>query len=131
MNGFREVVHDCQLVDLGYIGSEYTWTDNREDEMRCRLYRALATQAWIHLFLHSRVCHLNPSKSDHFPIMVEIRNSVGNVPRKCRRFRFEEMWLHEASCEEIITAMWSVQRQGAPLVCVCDKIRATRVALIE
>ncbi|KAM1236378.1 hypothetical protein EV2_038576 [Malus domestica] len=45
MNGFREAMHYCQLVDLGFIGSEYTWTDNREDEVQFRLDRALAIQA--------------------------------------------------------------------------------------
>ncbi|KAM2079685.1 hypothetical protein ACFX1R_027165 [Malus domestica] len=34
MNGFREAVHDRELVDLGFIGSEYTWIDNRDDEVR-------------------------------------------------------------------------------------------------
>lgn len=43
MNRFREAMHNCQFVDLGFIGSKYTWTDNREDEVRCRLDRALAT----------------------------------------------------------------------------------------
>lgn len=82
MNGFQEAVHDCELVDLGFVGYDYTWIDNREDEVRCPLDRAFATQAWIQLFPHSRVCHLNPSKSDHLPIMVEIRNTVAGIPRK-------------------------------------------------
>ncbi|KAM1078424.1 hypothetical protein TB2_025123 [Malus domestica] len=104
MNGFREAVHDCELVDLGFIGSEYTWIDNRDDEVRCRLDRALATQAWIQLFPHSKVCHLNPSKSNHLPIVVEIRNSVVGTPWKSRIFRFEKMWLQEGSCEETVAA---------------------------
>lgn len=45
MHGFREVVHECQLVDLGFVGSDYTWMDNREDEVRCRLDREFATQS--------------------------------------------------------------------------------------
>ncbi|KAM1034049.1 hypothetical protein ACFX2A_038358 [Malus domestica] len=45
MNGFREAMHYCQLVDLGFIGSEYMWTDNREDEVQFRLDHALATHA--------------------------------------------------------------------------------------
>ncbi|KAM2450907.1 hypothetical protein TB2_008327 [Malus domestica] len=69
MNGFREAVHDCGLVDLGFIGSEYTWTDNRDDE--------------------------------------------------------------DASCENTIADAWSVERRGAHLTRVCDKIRATRVALLD
>lgn len=131
MNGFQEAVHDCELVDLGFVGCDYTWTDDRDDEVRCPLDRAFATQAWIQLFPHSRVCHLNPSKSVHLPIVVEIRNTVAGILRKSRRFQFEEMWLQEGSCEDTVAMAWSIQRKGSPLTRVCDKIKATRVALLE
>lgn len=78
-----------------------------EDEVRCRLDKALAAQAWIQLFLHSKVCHFNPSKSDHLPIVVEIWNTVGGLPRKSSRFRFE-IWLQEGSCDDIVAAAWSI-----------------------
>lgn len=81
--------------------------------------------------MHSKVCHLNPSKSDHLPIVVEIRNSVGGTPWKSCRFQFEEMCLQESSYEETVAVAWSVQWRGSPLTRVCDKIRATRVALLE
>ncbi|KAM2153570.1 hypothetical protein ACFX1Q_045498 [Malus domestica] len=32
MDRFRKAIHACQLIDLGFIGIEYTWTDNRDDE---------------------------------------------------------------------------------------------------
>ncbi|KAM0970966.1 hypothetical protein ACFX15_018367 [Malus domestica] len=92
MHGFRQVVHEFQLVDVRFVGSDYTWMDNREDE---------------------------------------IQDSVGGVSRKPRRFRFEEMWLLKASYEETIATMWNMLRRGTTLVQVCDKIRATRVALLE
>ncbi|KAM1091452.1 hypothetical protein ACFX19_019145 [Malus domestica] len=109
MHGFREVVHEFQLVDVRFVGSDYTWMDNRED----------------------KICHLNPSKSDHLPIVVGIQDSVGGVSRKPSRFRFEEIWLLKASYEETIATMWNMLRRGTALVRVCDKIRATRVALLE
>lgn len=72
MHGFPKMVHECQLVDLGFVGSDYTWMVNREDEVHCRLDRELATKSWISLFPCFRVCHLNLSKSDYLPIVVEI-----------------------------------------------------------
>ncbi|KAM1128830.1 hypothetical protein ACFX13_039436 [Malus domestica] len=32
MDGFREAVHACQLIDMGFVVNSYTWTDNREHE---------------------------------------------------------------------------------------------------
>lgn len=73
MDGFRDAIRRCQLVDMRYVGNDFTWTDNREDEVRCWLIRALANNSWLAHFPLSKVCHLNPSKSDHLPLVVEIR----------------------------------------------------------
>lgn len=87
-------------MDLGFFGSEYTWMDNREDEVHCRFDRVLMTQAWIQLFPYIKVCHLNPSKSNHLLTVMEIRDSVGGTTWKSRRFCFEEIWLQVVSCED-------------------------------
>ena len=48
MRDFREVVDDCGLLDLGYVGKKYTWRGKRGNGMVLeRLDRALATQAWL------------------------------------------------------------------------------------
>lgn len=76
MHGFRDAIRNCQLVDTGHVGCDFTWTDNQKDEVRCRLDRALATNSWLELFSLSRVCHLNPSKSDHLSVLFEIISSL-------------------------------------------------------
>ena len=52
MANFREALSDCSLMDLGFIGSEFTWSNNREDELlvRVRLDRGVASQTWQTLF---------------------------------------------------------------------------------
>ncbi|KAM2699391.1 hypothetical protein EV1_038275 [Malus domestica] len=128
MDGFREAVHACQLIDMGFVVNSYTWTDNREHEVRCRLDRVFVSQPWLNLFPASWGCHLNPSKSDHLPIWVEIRCSTASPSRKGRkRFRFEKMWLKEESCEGIISLAWNKLVSGFQ---VCEKIRFTRCALL-
>ena len=37
MANFREALSDCSLMDLGFIGSEFTWSNNREDEFLVRV----------------------------------------------------------------------------------------------
>ena len=45
MAGFQEALTDCSLMDLGFLGSEFTWTNNCEDEalFRVRLDRGVVT----------------------------------------------------------------------------------------
>ena len=56
MAEFREALNDCLLLDLGYQGYEFTWTNNR-DPPKCvdeRLDRGVATSQWMDLFPQSR-----------------------------------------------------------------------------
>ncbi|KAM1165411.1 hypothetical protein ACFX2I_024729 [Malus domestica] len=43
LGDFNEIIHSCQLVDMGYVGNDYTWMDtwmdNREDELRLGVLR--------------------------------------------------------------------------------------------
>ncbi|KAM1746300.1 hypothetical protein ACFX11_012942 [Malus domestica] len=79
----------------------------------------------------TRVCHLNPSKLDHLPILMEIRSAMELPSRmRGRRFRFEEMWLRDESCEETVSSTWSKLVVGLPLFQLCEMIRFTRYALL-
>ncbi|KAM1543280.1 hypothetical protein COP1_012923 [Malus domestica] len=79
----------------------------------------------------TRVCHLNPSKLDHLPILVEIRSAMELPSRmRGRRFRFEEMWLRDESCEETVSSTLSKLVVGLPLFQLCEMIRFTRYALL-
>ncbi|KAM2165482.1 hypothetical protein COP2_038937 [Malus domestica] len=90
---------------MGFVENSHTWTDNREVEVRCHLDRVFASQPWLNLFPESRVFHLNQSKSDHLPLLVEIRCSAASPSRRGKkRFIFEEMWLKEESYEAIISS---------------------------
>ncbi|GAA0162612.1 hypothetical protein LIER_39442 [Lithospermum erythrorhizon] len=43
MDNFRQVVHDCELIDLGYMGYQFTWCNNfvSPNCTRARLDRSL------------------------------------------------------------------------------------------
>lgn len=50
--GFRKFVEDCGLLDLGFSGYPYTWSNNRSgnEYIQERLDRVLATPSWSLLF---------------------------------------------------------------------------------
>lgn len=108
---FRDAIDSCGLEDLNFAGHPFTWTNNQggEQNIQERLDRCLANEQWQELFRGSFVTHLEKRRSDHLPILLCIRTSLTTPQerRKKRMFRFEEMWLREESCEEVIKEAWS------------------------
>ena len=107
MHGFQKAVTDSGLFDLGMSGYQFTWERSRgsEDWVEERLDRALASNSWLHLFPKAKVSSLEASCYDHLPIFLD-PNLVVNSPR-IKKFRFENTWLREADCIEIVKGSWS------------------------
>ena len=106
MQLFRDIIDECGFMDLGFIGSQFTWSKHFEDDHSIweRLDKGLANSSWFLKFPSSRVHHLNCSFSDHLPFLINL-SGLNQVPRK-KKFKFEEMWLDDNRCAEIIEASW-------------------------
>ncbi|XP_042983207.1 uncharacterized protein LOC122312617 [Carya illinoinensis] len=107
ISAFRQALTDCCLRDLGFKGNRFTWS-NRQGGSRCtneRLDRAVVNQSWLNFFPNAMVIHGVVAYSNHVPIWV---SSAGEgVPSRVKRqFRFEEMWVGEKACEDIIKSTW-------------------------
>jgi hypothetical protein len=70
MAAFRDVLADCGLIDLGFVGLAYTY-DNAN--MKVRLDRAMADTRRRDLFNDATLHHLVSSHSDHCPLLLEIK----------------------------------------------------------
>lgn len=72
--------------------------------MEIRLDRAMVTSSWGSLFLVAKPYNLEMSPSDHSPIFLE---PGGNLfVRNKRRFHFENAWLLEPLCFQIVKNNW-------------------------
>lgn len=72
-NKFREYLDYCDLIDLGFNGPTFTWTNQREvwGLIQERLDRAIANQRWILKFPSASLLHLPRNlASDHCPILL-------------------------------------------------------------
>ncbi|XP_074323202.1 uncharacterized protein LOC141660140 [Apium graveolens] len=78
IDGFIEVIIECGLLDLGYMGEQFTWERSRgkHNWVQKRLDRGLANQEW---------------------------------------FRFENQWLREKECENIVKNGWN-EAQGLKIM---------------
>ncbi|KAF7827350.1 reverse transcriptase [Senna tora] len=93
MDNFNSFLNNCNLLDLGFVGPLFTWTNCQQDGhiIRTRIDRAHATHSWINLFPNSKVYHLPRAHSDHCPILLNSNPLLLNDPKP---FRLEPFWLH-------------------------------------
>jgi exonuclease III len=88
LNGFRQAISDCDLIDVSIQGHAYTWARRlgHEDVVEERLDRALVNQSWMNLFPHCTLHNLVSGASDHSPILLNTEHQMYTY--KKRQFRF-------------------------------------------
>ncbi|RYR03897.1 hypothetical protein Ahy_B06g083303 [Arachis hypogaea] len=96
---FKEWMNACSLIDLGYIGTKFTWRGlYGREEIGC-------LNGWIE-FGEARVDVLTRTNSDHHPLLVTIE--LQNQKGRNKPFRFE---MHP-EYEEFVNQKWD---RGASL----------------
>jgi hypothetical protein len=78
MEEFRDTLSSCDLYDIGFHGLPFTWDNGRSGNanVRVRLDRAVADLLGRDDFDDAQVSHLVSSRSDHCPILVELKRDV-------------------------------------------------------
>ncbi|KAG2635964.1 hypothetical protein PVAP13_2NG409003 [Panicum virgatum] len=68
LQAFQNSLMDCGLVDIGFIGDNFTW---QRGWIRERLDRGVANTQWNLLFPSAQLKNGEMVKSDHRPLVVE------------------------------------------------------------
>jgi exonuclease III len=110
-NLFKDTLNNCNLIDLGYQGNPFTWSNNQEGNFHIkeRLDRFCASSHWISKFPRCTNYHLLNYMSDHNPILLVFGTNHDfrddSHPKHLIK-RFENIWLHDQNCTHIVKNTW-------------------------
>lgn len=108
---FKECLDRCNMVDLGFNGPRFTWTNKRDANyfIQEHIDRYFMNPSWCLLYPEARVSHLMRCHSDHCPVLLE------TMPRRLvhlnRPFRFQSFWLSDPSFPKVVNQTWRKERK--------------------
>lgn len=124
MTDFREVLTSCDLRDMGYVCSPFTWCNNTEGSHRIyeRLDWFLANSHQCDFFSFGSMCHGQAAYSNHYSIQFDTR---GNQHERVgpKLFRFEAIWVKEDQCTNIIEDIWALSTVDGSLGNIMNLIK--------
>jgi len=107
LNAFKHYIDFCGLMDLGFHGPKFTWTNKNliwHCSIKERLDRGLRNTKWKLLFPRSEIHHLPRTKSDHCPILLDFEPPTR---KSTKPFKFEQMWLTNPSFSKLVENSWN------------------------
>ncbi|XP_038718208.1 uncharacterized protein LOC120011213 [Tripterygium wilfordii] len=114
MDDFNNALADCNLLDLGFRGNKYTWSNRRgcpESFIKERLDRSLASVDWLVKWGSYQVEYINTISSDHSCQYVCWDDRVLRRGAHTKRFRYEPNLGAKEMCKQLVRQQW-VRRPG-------------------
>ncbi|XP_043710215.1 uncharacterized protein LOC122659132 [Telopea speciosissima] len=128
MEEFGSFVNQVALVDGGYQGNAFTWSNNQEGggKILARLDRFFLNDTWVNSFAYSSVKHLSRECSDHALILLDFKTQASGI---ISSFKFQQMWLSHPDFMECVRLCWGKQVQGTPLQILYLKLKSLQSRL--
>ncbi|KAH7850130.1 hypothetical protein Vadar_028349 [Vaccinium darrowii] len=125
LKAFRDFVTKLEAVDLGYVGYPFTWANRRcgDGLIKERLDRALVSSSWRLRYERAKLQHLFAVGLDHMALLLDTNPPNFSGPRQ---FRFDNRWIGDPGCQDVVHKSWQVQVRGSKMFEVFHKVRNTR-----
>ena len=108
---FKDCLDKCNMVDMGFSGPRYTWTNRREISslIQERIDRFFMNISWCQLYPDAKVSHLTKCHLDHCPVLME--TNPNRQLHLTRPFRFQSFWLSDPSFPNVVNWAWQHPRK--------------------
>ncbi|XP_049399717.1 uncharacterized protein LOC125863742 [Solanum stenotomum] len=125
---FIGVIEACGLMDLGFNGPRFTWSNQRGINFRIwkRLDRAMVNDRWLKDMPQTNITHLPSVGSDHCPLLMEMNARPDN---HIKYFRFLNCWADQPSFTETVTDCWKRPIEGNPMWTFHQKMKRLAATL--
>lgn len=122
------LMEDLRVEDMGSKGYLHTWCNNRSGSERIsqRLDWGLVNARWATDYPQIQCTNELALGSDHSPLVIHMTEPK---KRTTRRFKFEEMWLEDPLCKDIIRESWEGASMDTRTHGVHLKLKACRRSL--
>lgn len=118
------------LSDMSFLGYPFTWSNRRKgmNLIKMRLDRFVVSGNWSREWPKARVHHLTSLGSDHRMIVLQL----AGIGRKFQhRFIYNKEWTSNKECKQAMEGAWAENVQGRSGFVVAEKIRKTRLVILE
>ncbi|CAB4304492.1 unnamed protein product [Prunus armeniaca] len=106
MTQFKNAISDYSLISFPFKGYPFTWAGRRNESImtEVRLDRGLANADLLNQFPDLLIQHLDTVGSNYKPILLNVSTNLPQQQgrKNALRFQFEQMWVQEASCKEVV-----------------------------
>lgn len=119
---FQSCLDDCGMIDTGFNGAKYTWSNLRQITklIQEKLDRSFCNASWRQLYLEANTRHLTRVNSNHCPILVELEKKL--ALNLLKPFHFLPCWLSHPGFPDVVRDSW---RNSQPLLNAINKFTST------
>ncbi|KAG5599775.1 hypothetical protein H5410_031145 [Solanum commersonii] len=98
---FIVVIEACGMMDLGFSGQKFTWSNNKGVHNRVwkRLDRAMVNDSWLEKMSQTTILHLPSVGSDHCPFLMEMK---ARCEDHIKYFKFLNCWTDQPNFINIV-----------------------------
>lgn len=102
---FIRCMDNCGVVDAGYSGNDFTWSNNRKKRKRIseRLDRVFYNDEWSEYFPIVTVRHLPRTGSDHNMLLMQCNI---DEPPAIKYFKFLNFWVQQPGFQSLVKSIW-------------------------
>ncbi|KAM0902952.1 hypothetical protein ACQ4PT_018963 [Festuca glaucescens] len=111
INAFRDCLQDYELMDIGFEGPKFTWSNRQEADthVKVRLDRAVANGDFSRIFEDCAVENIITTSSHHYAILIALERDSMQIkePPVQQNFIYEAMWLRAPDYKDVLESAWS------------------------